>query len=175
MKKISFDIKTFWKTIKPFLLDKVRSANKMTLLDKDEIIMDDYNTTKVLNIFFSKVVSNLDIEQYSNCKPLANNISDPVLKCVVKYSDHPNILTIEEVCNKHPRLPFFFSKINREEILREILKMETSKSCQDTNFPTTTIKENADIFAGILLASFDDSDKKFNFYLPKKGIYNACI
>ena len=53
------DNKTFWKTIKPFLLDKVRSTNKMTLIDKEEIIMDEYNTTKVLNTFFSKVVSNL--------------------------------------------------------------------------------------------------------------------
>ena len=40
------DNKTFWKTIKPFLSDKVRLANKMTLIDNEEIIMGDYNTTE---------------------------------------------------------------------------------------------------------------------------------
>ena len=157
------DNKTFWKTIKPFLSDKVRLANKMTLIDNEEIIMGDYNTAKVLNTFFSNIVSNLNIAGYSNCEPLANNISDPILKCVVKYRNHPSILAIAEICKKHPRRPFSFSKINREEILGEILKLETSKACQDTDIPTKIIKENADIFADILLARFNDSVEKSNF------------
>ena len=83
----------------------------MTLIDKKEIILGDYNTAKVLNTFFSNIVSNLDIAGYSNWK------------------------------------------INREEILGEILKLETSKVCQDTDIPTKIIKENTDIFADVLLAS----------------------
>ena len=43
--KIINDNKTFWKSIKPFLSDKVRLANKMTLIDNEEIIMGDYNIT----------------------------------------------------------------------------------------------------------------------------------
>ena len=46
--------KTFWKTIKPFLSDKVRLANKMTSIDNEEIIMGDYNTGKVLNTVNSR-------------------------------------------------------------------------------------------------------------------------
>ena len=38
--------------VKPFLSDEVTSANKMTLIDKKEIILGDYNTAKVLNTFF---------------------------------------------------------------------------------------------------------------------------
>ena len=135
----------------------------MTLIDNDEIIIDDCNTAKVLNTFFSNIFSNLNIAEYSNCKPLANNISDPVLKCVVKYRNHPSIHAIGEVCNKHPRLPFSFSKINREEIMGEILKLETSKACQNNDIPTKIIKKNVDIFADILLASFNDSVEKLNF------------
>ena len=101
----------------------------MPLMDKEEIIMCVYNTAKVLNTFFSNIVSNLNIAEYSSCEPLANNISDPVLKSVIKYRDHPNMLTIGEVCNKHQRLAFSFSKINRAEILKGILKLETSKAC----------------------------------------------
>ena len=171
------DNKTFWKTIKPFLYDKVRSTNKMTVIDKEEIIVGEYNTAaKVLNTFFSNIVSNLNIAEYSNCEPFANIISDPVLKCAVKFRNHPSILAIGEVCKKHSRLPFSFSKIKREEILREILKLETSKACQDTHIPTKIIKENVDVFADILLASFDDFVEKSNFASSlKKGKYNACI
>ena len=88
----------------------------MTIIDKEEIIMGDFNTAKVLNTSFSNIFSNLNIAECFNCGSLNNNISDSVLKCVVRYRNHPSILAIGEVCNKHPRLSF--SKINKEEILR---------------------------------------------------------
>ena len=50
--------------------------------------------------------------------------------------------------------------------------METSKACQDTDIPTKIIKENADIFADILLASFNDSVEKSNF---PSSLYNTNI
>ena len=130
--------KDFGKLLKPFLLDKVRLTNKMALIDKGEIIVGDNNTAKGLNTFFSNIVSSLNIAEYSNCEPLANNISDPVLKSFVKYRNHPTIVTTGEICIKHPRLPFFFSKINREEILREIVKSETN-ACQNNDIPTQII------------------------------------
>ena len=116
-----------------------------------------------MNTFFTNTVSNLNIAEYLNCEPLANNICDPVLKCVVKHRNYTSILAIGEVCNKHPRLPFSFSKINREETLKEILKLETSKACQDTDILKKIIKENVDIFADTLLASFNESVEKPNF------------
>ena len=105
MRKISI-IKIFWKTIKPFLLDKAASTNKMTFMDKEEIIAGDYNTPKVLNIFFPNIVANnLNIVEYSNCEPLADTISVPVLKYVVKYMNHPNIFAIRDVkYRNHPRI-----------------------------------------------------------------------
>ena len=80
-----------------FLSDKATSTQKMTLIEKEEIIMGDDNTVEILSNFFSNIVSNLKIEGYSNCDPLANNIKDPVLKCIVKYRNHPSILAIAEV------------------------------------------------------------------------------
>ena len=116
-----------------------------------------------MNTFFSNIVSNLKIEGYSSCDPLNNNIRDPVLKCIVKYRNHPSILAIGEVYNKNRRLPFSFSKIKRDEILSDILKLETSKACQETNIPTKIVKENADIFANVLASNFNDSIEKSNF------------
>ena len=72
------------------------------------IIVGDYNTAKVLNTFFSD--SNLNIAEYSNCEPVANNVSDPVLKCVVTYRNHPIILAIVEVCRKIQDCHFPFQR-----------------------------------------------------------------
>ena len=43
------------------------------------------------------------------------------------------------------------------------LVLKTSKACQDTYVPTKIIKENADIFANVLFASFNAFVEKFNF------------
>ena len=94
---------------------------------------------------------------------LANNIGDPVLKCIVKYRNHPSILAIGEVYNKKGRLPLSFSKTQRDKILSDILKLETSKACQDTDIPTKIVKQNADIFANVLVSNLNDSIEKSNF------------
>ena len=107
-KKIS-DNKIFRKTIKTFLSDKVTLIQKITLIEKEEIVMGDDNIAEVLNTFFSNIVSNLNIKGYSKRDPLANIISDPVLKCIVKCRNHPSILAIGEVCNK-PKVTFFSIK-----------------------------------------------------------------
>ena len=129
--------------------------------------MGNDNTAEVLNTLFSNIVSNLKIEGYSNCDPLANNIRDPVLKCVAKYRNHPIILAIGQVYHKNRRLPFSFSKIKRDEILSDILKLETSKACQKTDIPTKIVNENADIFANVLVSNFNDSIEKSNFPFQK--------
>ena len=45
------------------------------------------------------------------------------------YMNHPSILAIGEIYNKNRRLPFSLSKTQRDEILGDILKLETSKAC----------------------------------------------
>ena len=112
--------------------------------------MGDENTAEVLNTFLSNIISKIKIEGYSNCDPLANNIRDPILQCIVKYRNHPSILATGEVYNKNQRPPFSFSKIQGKEILSNILKLETSNACQDTDIPIKIIQENADIFANTL-------------------------
>ena len=72
------DNKTFWKTIKPFLSDKIVSREKITLIEEDEIVESDSNTAQILNTFFSNIVSNLKIAEYANCDPISDNINDNI-------------------------------------------------------------------------------------------------
>ena len=56
-----------------------------------------------------------------------NNVSDPVLKAIKKYSTHPSILGIKEKMNNNM---FPFGNATYEEILNEINSLDTSKSTQ---------------------------------------------
>ena len=62
---------------------------------------NDDDKARVLNIFFSNIVRDRKIPNYNNRDALAENIQEPVLKAIVKYRNHPSILTIGEVCNKY--------------------------------------------------------------------------
>ena len=48
-------------------------------------------------------------------------------------------------------------------MLSDILKLETSKAYQETDILTKIVKENADIFANVLVSNFNDSIEKSNF------------
>ena len=89
------DNKTFWKTVKPFLSDKIVSKEQILLVENDEIISEDSKIAESLNFFFSNIVKNLKIPGYRHHNDsLFENVSDPILKVILKYGNHPNILTI---------------------------------------------------------------------------------
>ena len=67
-----------------------------------QALKNDDNTARVLNTSFSNIVNGLKIPDYHNCNPLAENIQEPVLEAIVKYRNHPHILTIGEACKKNP-------------------------------------------------------------------------
>ena len=142
------DKKTFWKTVKTFLTDKVASAQKMTLIENHKIVKNDNDTARV-------TVWDLKIPDYNNCDPMAEEIQEPVLKAIVKYRNHRSILTIGEVWKKNPQ--FSFRCVDEDEILKEILNLDASKACQDSDIPPRIIKENADIFTYILHSRFNNS------------------
>ena len=142
--------KTFWKTVKSFLSNKIVSKEQILFVESDEIISEESKIAESLNSFFLNIVKNLIIPGY---KPhnnfLFGNVSDPILKANLKYRNHPCILTIGEACkNKTNKQSLFsFSQATRDEILKEILNLDTTtKASQDTDIPAKTLKENADIF-----------------------------
>ena len=49
---------------------------------------------------------------------------------------------------------FKFCHITLEEILKKIVNLESSKSCQDIDVPTKIVKGNSDIFASFICHSF---------------------
>ena len=81
------------------LSDKIISIDKITIVEGDKIIKSDKETTKVLNKFFSNVETNLNIPQFNQIYRTSENISDPVIKAIVKYRAHLSIIAIKGNCN----------------------------------------------------------------------------
>ena len=90
------DNKEFWKVDKPLLSSKIISNGKITTVEGDKIRRIDKETVKVLNEFFSNVVTKLNIPQFNQIKRTSENISDPVIKAIVKYRAHPSVIAIKK-------------------------------------------------------------------------------
>ena len=72
------DNKQFWITVKPLLSDKVKSSEKITLVEAEEIINKDGENAEILNTFFSNAAKNLKIPEHQETDYIANNISYPI-------------------------------------------------------------------------------------------------
>ena len=58
---------------------------------------------------------------------------------------------------KKKHAAFSYSEVAKEEIFRDILNLDVSKACQDSDILSKVIKENADIFVSFLHFSFNMS------------------
>ena len=127
IKKVT-DNRTFWKTIKPFLSDKIVLSERITLIDNGEVVAIEQDTANVLNTFSSNIVTNLKIPEYVDYDPIANNISIPILKAILRYRNHPSIITIGEVCKKTHKFSFSFSQVGKKEYILSSLNDAIYKS-----------------------------------------------
>jgi len=137
---------------------KVKSSDKILLTEKDDIISSDIEVADCLNSFFSNIVSSLKIPKYT---PLNSTSCDPILKAIDNYNMHPSILKIRERSKNNQS--FSFETLERADVLKEILKLNSTKACQESDIPTRVIKENSEIFADFLLSPLNNTIKEGHF------------
>ena len=58
------DNKIFWQIIKPFLSEKTKSREKITLIENEKLVSYNTEVANYLNNFFSNIVKNLEIPKY---------------------------------------------------------------------------------------------------------------
>ena len=78
--------------------------DEIHLIENNELVKTDLETAEVLNNFFSNIVQNLDISRYSNDELLVSNTNDANLKAILKYRNHPSIITIQNKCKDITKL-----------------------------------------------------------------------
>ena len=91
--KIVIDNRTFWKTVKIFLSEKVPQHSKINLVKDDKIISrDDQIAKKFCEYFISIPILNMPSNGY---KCPHSSEQDPILKILHKYKDHPSMKLIK--------------------------------------------------------------------------------
>ena len=146
------DNKQFWKTVKPLLSNKVKSSEKITLVEGEEIITEDGENAEILNKFFSNAVKNLKIPEYQEADPLANNISHPIFRAMMKFRNHPSVIAIKNL-----------NRVNVEDVEKEIRRLSTRKATQYSDLPVKILKENSDIFGKYICEIFNEWVDKGTF------------
>ena len=141
------DNKQFWRRVKPLLSDKVKSSEKITLVEGEEIINEDGENAEIFNTFFSNAVKNLKTPEDQETDSLGNNISHPIFRAILKYRNHPSIVAIKNL-NKGSR--FDSCRVGDQDVIKEIKKLSTRKAIQYTDLPIKILKENSDIFGNYI-------------------------
>ena len=155
---VETDYKTFWKTVKPLLTEKVKTESKITLIERkckdnsneysEEIISEDKEVPEIFNKFFVNIVPNLKIPESRNCNKDFQKINDPVLNSTNKYKYHPSIVMIKGKIE--PQSKFSFTSVQYEDALRKIKSLsdsDVSKESQQSDMPTKIVIENCKYFA----------------------------
>ena len=65
----------------------------------------------------------------------------------MKYKGHPSILSTQSQCEART---FRLTKVNAEDIKKEIIKLNKDKASQVSDIPVKVIKDNVDIFANFI-------------------------
>ena len=167
------DNKQFWRTVKPLLSDKIKSSEKITLVEQretldtdgnidDEIVHEDVKTAEFLNRFFSNAVRDLKIPGFHGAVPVADNISHSIFRAIMKYANHPSTIVIKDLNNTSM---FSFSNVSVADVKKEIRKLDPRKATQNTDIPVRILKQNSDIFGNHICDFFNECIDKGVFHL----------
>ena len=67
---------------------------------------------------------------------MSEKIDHPTLKAIVKWKNHPSILAL---ASEQRTWLIFFHVISKEDLFKEIKKLDSSKPAQETDIPVKTI------------------------------------
>ena len=140
--------------MKPFFSNKGDFGPNIKLVEKNELIQNEEEIANELNTFFKDNVSNLNMNENPYIlNQVSDDSLDPVEKCINKYKFHPSILIKNRI--KIQNL-FSFHAIDRNDMMRELLKTDPKKATTGNSIPSKTLKLSADISADILQNLFND-------------------
>ena len=113
------DNKKFWKRISPLFSNKIKSKEKITLVERDIEVAKTFQK-------FSSIVKNLNIQRDETHLSKTTQ-ENPVLACIEKFSKHPSIVSIkkrmETTSNK-----FSLKYEDRKKFLTEIQNLNSRKA-----------------------------------------------
>ena len=104
---------------------------------------------------------------------MSDKIDHATLKAIVKWRNHPSILTITSEHENTPKCSF--NCVSKEHVLEEIQMLDSSKAIQESDIPVKLIKEINDLFAEIICKYFNESLCKYFNESLEKSKFPDCL
>ena len=117
------DNKKFWKRISPLFSNKIKSKEKIILVENDAIISSDTEVAKAFQNFFSSITKNLNTQRDETHLSKTTQ-ENPVLACIEKFPKHPSIVSIKK-CMETTNSKFSFKYEGRKKFLTEIQNLNS--------------------------------------------------
>ena len=104
------------------------------MVNNENITSKEVEVTNNLNNFFSTIIKNMKIPENYAENNLPSNLSrHPMLKAILKYKNHPIISIIKRFSERFSS--FHFPQVDKNTVIKEIMKLSLNKSVQDTDIP----------------------------------------
>ena len=151
IKQVS-DIKLFWKSVKPFFIDKSNSS-KITLVEENNILSDEEEIANIMNNYLINVTKTLNLEKQLGVGCSGEN----------EFENHISIKMIHEKYVVILPENFKFQLLSNHEVKKEIESLDTKKSSTYGSIPATTLKQCANAYLPHLTNSINYSIQHSNF------------
>ena len=130
--------KNFWKAVKPFFTDKIKTKSKITLIEKKvvskegqekivsgKIITEDQAVAEVFNKFFINIVPNLKLSTDHGYDNDFIATDDQVTNAVNKFRNHSSIIMIKNKKKNDQR--FSFGPVTYGDVLKKLILLTLQK------------------------------------------------
>ena len=108
---------------KSSFLRKAFHREWITLNENNKIITNNGELAETFNIFLSKIIPNLNVDNNLGDNITNPHVTGPVFCAIRKYENHPSILKIKEMMGEK-NLSFSFKFINRKKMYDELPKLK---------------------------------------------------
>ena len=113
------DNKLFRKAISPLFSEKnVSKKSKITLVEENEVSIDDAKTAQLFNTFLSNIIDALDTERVEIMLCDTGNETERLMRAIKKCSKYPSILRVRKPF-KYPS-KFSFVQVHKNTMAKEI-------------------------------------------------------
>ena len=164
--KLARGNKKFWKNVAPLFSNKIKSKERIALIENENIISNDKKIAETFHKFFSNVVKCLHISPNPYLIS-GTSQTDPVFQSIEKLKK----INIKKRMNNSSHT-FSFKFETQEKFSKLIQNLNCNKATQQYDIPIKILKENSEIFSYILCHNFNNSlfSKVFPSSLKKADI-----
>ena len=126
--------KKFWKTMGPFLSDKITVFSQISIEKNNRIISDDFDLSEQFSTFFEDAVRSLNVEPDEYYLSDTGSLRNRVEIVIKKFENQPSVQAFKQ--NISVNKDFYFSNTDVSDIFKETAVLNNKKNDTFGNIPT---------------------------------------